>query len=61
MVRRRIASRIALFPFTACGRSTDNNGVLYEQVLDVNCFSLLGPLFLLLSLLLLSTGFVFAL
>ena len=39
------------------------NGVLYEQVPDVNSFSLLGPFLLPLSLrlLLLSTGFVFAL
>jgi hypothetical protein len=39
--------------------TTDQNGVLYEQVTDVNSFSLLG--LLLLRLLLLSTGFVFAL
>ena len=43
--------------------SSDENGVLYEQVPDVKCFSLSGSLLLLLSLrlLLLSTGFVFAL
>jgi len=40
---------------------SDDNGVLYEQVTDVKCFSLLGPLLLLLRLSLLSTGFVFAL
>ena len=36
-------------------------GVLYEQGLDVKCFSLSGSLLLSLRLLLLSTGFVFAL
>ena len=37
-----------------------DNGVLYEQVPDINSFSLLGPFLLplLLRLLLLSTGFV---
>ena len=29
---------------------SDDNGVLYEQVTDVKCFSLLGPLLLLLRL-----------
>ena len=57
----RLKERVGDFAFIQI--TTDEKSVLYEQVLVVNCFSLLGSLFLLLSLrlLLLSTGFVFAL